>query len=289
MTSNEFPVLRQCKTLAEIIKSYRMKNLFIILFLFFCGTLAFAQNQRTKILLMGTIHFETPHKDKFELKTDDFLSLKRQAELEMLTNKLIKTEASKVLIERPYDMEAEYDSLYNQYLNNRYKLTVSEREQIGFRLAKKLNLIHINCVDELYGNPHDSIMSATAKKNNESDFLIQLEREAKKLISDFDKALKKGSITDVIKYINTPDLLKRNLALYLKYVAKIGAGKNYAGAESVSDWYLRNLAIYSNIISQVDKNDKFVILIFGQGHIPILRHLLENNDDFEIVEVKDVL
>lgn len=261
----------------------------VILFLFFVENLAFAQNQRTQILLVGTIHFETPHRDKFELKTDNFLSLKRQTELEILTKKLAKTEASKVLIERPYSMEAKYDSIYNRYVNNKYELTVSEREQIGFRLAKKLNLLHINYVDELYGNPHDSIMSATAKQNNETDFLIQLETDAKKIISDFDKELKKGSITDVIKYINTPELLQRNLALYLKYVAKIGAGKNYAGAESVSDWYLRNLAIYSNIISQVNKNDKFVILIFGQGHIPILKHLCENNDEFEIVEVNEIL
>ncbi|WP_394333905.1 DUF5694 domain-containing protein [Chryseobacterium shigense] len=69
----------------------------------------------------------------------------------------------------------------------------------------------------------------------------------------------------------------------------MGAGDNYIEAESVSDWYLRNLAIYSNIITPIDAKDKYVILIFGQGRIPILKHLLQNNDDFEVVEVNSVL
>ncbi|MNL48702.1 hypothetical protein D3C87_1715790 [compost metagenome] len=83
--------------------------------------------------------------------------------------------------------------------------------------------------------------------------------------------------------------MQKNLSLYLKYIAKVGAGENYIGAEAVSDWYLRNLAIYSNVITQINANDKYVILIFGQGHIPILKHLLQNNDDFEVVEVNSVL
>ncbi|WP_394366428.1 DUF5694 domain-containing protein [Chryseobacterium viscerum] len=43
------------------------------------------------------------------------------------------------------------------------------------------------------------------------------------------------------------------------------------------------------MITQVNANDKYVILLFGQGHIPILKHLLQNNDDFEVVEVNSVL
>ncbi|WP_410685425.1 DUF5694 domain-containing protein [Chryseobacterium sp. MEBOG07] len=52
---------------------------------------------------------------------------------------------------------------------------------------------------------------------------------------------------------------------------------------------MRNLAIYANVITQVNANDKYVVLLFGQGHIPILKHLLQNNDDFEVVEVSNVL
>lgn len=248
------------------------------------------QKSKVKILLLGTIHFENPHKDKFELKSDDFLSEKRQQEIENLVNILKKTKATKVLIERPFDEQKKQDSLYNEYCKNKYKISVSEREQIGFRLAKKLNLTHINCVDALFGNPHDSIMVVSAKEYDQMSNLENLSAEGKKLLSKITEKQKTATLIDILKYINSSKLLQQNLQLYLKNIAKIGAGKNYAGAESVSDWYLRNLAIYSNVITQINyKEDSFVILIFGQGHIPILKHFLENNDDFEIVEVKDVL
>jgi hypothetical protein len=265
-----------------------MKIITLIFALTF-GLIAFGQAQKTKILLIGTIHFETPHTDEFELKADDFFSAKRQSELEDLTNVLSQTKATKVMIERSVEDQRSNDSLYNLYLTDHYKLTVSEREQIGFRLAKKLKLNHINCIDKFYGMSHDSLMVATAKENNQLYLLKDLGTEANLMLNDYGNKLKKGTITEVLKYLNKPEELKRNLSLYLKFIAKIGAGKNFAGAEAVSDWYLRNLAVYSNVINQVEPSDKYVILIFGQGHIPILKHFLETNDNFDVVELKNVL
>jgi len=265
-----------------------MKIIALIFALTF-GFTAFGQAQKTKILLIGTIHFENPHTDEFELKVDDFLSAKRQNDLENLTDVLSQTKATKVMIERPIENQRSSDSLYNLYLTAHYKLTVSEREQIGFRLAKKLKLNQVNCIDKFYGMTHDSLVGATAKENNQLFLLQDAGAVAKAMLSDYDTKLKKGTLTDVIKHINKPEELKKNLSLYLKFLAKIGAGKNFAGAQSVSDWYLRNLAIYSNIINQVESSDKYVIVIFGQGHIPILKHLLENNDNFDVVELKNVL
>lgn len=260
-----------------------------LIFALTSGLTLFGQTPKTKILLIGTIHFETPHTDEFELKAGDFLSAERQIELEKFTDVLAQTKATKVMIERPVANQHTNDSLYDLYVKGLYKITVSEREQMGFRLAKKLKLNQVNCVDKFYGLEHDSLMAATAKENNQLSLLKDLRTEANAMLNDYDNQLKKGTLTDVIKHINKPEELKKNLSLYLKLLAKIGAGKNFAGAEYVSDWYLRNLAIYSNIINQVEPSDKYVVLIFGQGHIPILKHLLENNDDFEIVELKSVL
>ncbi|SHH17025.1 hypothetical protein SAMN05444372_11921 [Flavobacterium micromati] len=261
---------------------------FLITLLIVTITSAQESKHKTKILLIGTIHFETPHLDKFELKTDDFLAPKRQQELEELTGILKRTNADKVMIEKPFNQQAITDSLYNAYSTGHYKLAVSEREQIGFRLGKKLNLKRINCIDKFYGM-HDSLMAATAKENNQLYVLQDLGTEGNAMINDYDNQLKKGTITEVLKYINKPEELKRNLSIYLKFLTKIGAGQNFAGAEYVSEWYLRNLAIFSNIINQIEPSDKYVILIFGQGHIPILKHLLQNNDDFELVELNSVL
>ncbi|MCC9074465.1 DUF5694 domain-containing protein [Flavobacterium sp. F-65] len=265
-----------------------MKRITLIFALTF-GIIVSGQTQKTKILLIGTIHFETPHTDTFELKVDDFFGAKRQSELEDLTNVLSQTKATKVMIERPIENQRSSDSLYNLYLTDNNKITVSEREQIGFRLAKKLKLNQVNCIDKFYGMTHYKSMAETAKEDNQLYLLKDLGTQANAMLNDYDNKLKNGTITEVLKHINKPEELKKNLSIYLKYIAKVGAGKNFAGAEAVSDWYLRNLAIYSNIINQIEPSDKYVVLIFGQGHIPILRHLLENNDNFDIVELKNVL
>ena len=268
-----------------------IKTISTFLITLLLATTAFGQGSKhkTKILLIGTIHFETPHLDAHELKTDDFLAPKRQQELEELTGILKQTNADKLMIEKPLKEQKQIDSLYKAYLQNKYKLTVSEREQIGFRLAEKLNLKEINCVDIFYGMTHDSLLSVTAKEKNQLYLLKELGTTANNLKLEFDSVVKRNSITEVLKYINKKELLQKNLSLYLKYIAKVGAGENYIGAEAVSDWYLRNLAIYANVITQINANDKYVILIFGQGHIPILKHLLQNNDDFEVIEVNSVL
>lgn len=262
---------------------------FLIALLFVTTTFGQASKHKTKILLLGTIHFETPHLDAHELKTDDFLAPKRQQELEELTETLKQTNADKVMIEKPFKQQKQIDSLYTAYSQNKYKLTVSEREQIGFRLAKKLNLKSINCVDALYLMKHDSLVAVTAKEKNQLYLLKELGTTANNLILEFDSVVKRNSITEILKYINKKELLQKNLSIYLKYIAKVGAGDNYIGAEAVSDWYLRNLAIYANVMNQIKAEDKYVILIFGQGHIPILKHLFQNNDDFEVVEVNSVL
>lgn len=262
---------------------------FLITLLLVTTSFGQASKHKTKILLIGTIHFETPHLDAHELKTDDFLAPKRQQELEELTETLKRTNADKVMIEKPFNQQKQIDSLYKAYTENRYKLTVSEREQIGFRLAKKLNLKHINCVDIFYGMKHDSLVAVTAKEKNQLYLLSELGTNANNLKLEFDGVVKQNSITEILQYINKEELLKKNLSLYLKYLAKVGAGENYIGAEAVSDWYLRNLAIYANVMNQIRADDKYVILIFGQGHIPILKHLFQNNDDFEVVEVNSVL
>jgi hypothetical protein len=70
---------------------------------------------------------------------------------------------------------------------------------------------------------------------------------------------------------------------------KVGKDQEYVGTDLVADWYNTNLHIYTNILRLIQPTDKAILVIFGQGHIPILKHLFESNPDFEVVEIKDVL
>lgn len=53
-------------------------------------------------------------------------------------------------------MQFETDSLFRRYLADCYDLQRGEDEQIGFRLAKRLGIDRIYCVDE-WGKHYDEI------------------------------------------------------------------------------------------------------------------------------------
>ena len=69
-----------------------------------------------------------------------------------------------------------------------------------------------------------------------------------------------------------------------------GEPGDYLGADGfVSGWYTRNLRIYSNIVRELRGPDERVVVIFGAGHVPILRELFLATPVAKLDEVRDVL
>jgi hypothetical protein len=108
-------------------------------------------------------------------------------------------------------------------------------------------------------------------------------------MAEFNSKLATLSIKESLIYLNSKRALQLNLGIYLKYYTGIGKDEDYVGSHLVADWYATNINIYTNILRAVKPTDKAIVVVYGQGHIPILKHLFENNDNFEVIEVKDVL
>ena len=54
-------------------------------------------------------------------------------------------------------------------------------------------------------------------------------------------------------------------------------------------WYSRNLRIFNNILkTQPGPNDRLLVL-FGNAHIPTLKHCFEASPEFKVVELKSLL
>ena len=70
-----------------------------------------------------------------------------------------------IVIERPVKMQFETDSLFRRYLADCYDLQRGEDEQIGFRLAKRLGIDRIYCVDE-WGKHYDEIDELLRDENS---------------------------------------------------------------------------------------------------------------------------
>ena len=70
----------------------------------------------------------------------------------------------------------------------------------------------------------------------------------------------------------------------------IGDGETFPGADGfITSWYNRNLRIFANLLRLADSPDERILVIYGSGHIPILRHIARAAPQVKLVEVADYL
>ena len=74
---------------------------------------------------------------------------------------------------------------------------------------------------------------------------------------------------------------------YLETANKAGKKDNFVGAYLVSEWYRRNLYMYSLIQKLTENKDAKIMVLLGAGHTAMLREFIKYDSDFEIVELKD--
>jgi hypothetical protein len=58
----------------------------------------------------------------------------------------------------------------------------------------------------------------------------------------------------------------------------------YAKVDNLTNWYKRNLRMFSNIVRKTDRPGDRVFLIVGSGHLAILRNLAQDMPGFCLVE-----
>ena len=93
----------------------------------------------------------------------------------------------------------------------------------------------------------------------------------------------KKSLLDNFKYINSDKVLDRGFGAYL--AGGQFDSENYEGADALSMfWMNRNLRIFRNIQNiDYNENDRILVL-FGAGHISILKYLFECSPAFELID-----
>src|SRR5437660_7970052 len=86
------------------------------------------QATRAEVLVLGTYHMANPGHDIFNMKADDVLAPKRQAEIAEVAEALKTFKPTKIAIEN--DSQKKLDERYSQYLAGKYVLTANEIDQI---------------------------------------------------------------------------------------------------------------------------------------------------------------
>lgn len=246
---------------------------------------AIGQEPKTKVLLLGCFHFDNPGLDVAKFENVNILSEKRQQEVLEVVEILKQFKPDKVFVEIPAELQGRLDSNINKYKSGQFILKGTETHQLGYRLAKELNLSTLYAVDYRDAQfPFDSLVkSATEAK--QYDLLGYMKRSIDSVQNDFNESLKKNTVRQLLLNQNTDAASELQIGGYFDFLV---AGKegNHIGSYLTSEWWRRNMIIYENILKKLDGKEKKILVIFGSGHTALLKEMMKYNKNFELVPLK---
>ncbi len=243
-----------------------------------------APKKKAQVLVLGTFHMANPGRDMFNLQVDDVLAPKRQKEISDLTGALKRFQPTKIAVEAPVGSE-KIQKQYEEYIAEKYSLTRNETEQIGYRLAKELGHKRVYGIDIQGDFPFDPI-AQFVKKNGREEQLNGLISQVPKEIETMSAILKKGTITDLLRYINQDEHVRQDHYFYMSLAQFAGNGE-YPGPDLLAAWYQRNIRIYSNLRMVIDSPDDRVLVIYGSGHLFWLQRDVLDSADLELARFGD--
>ena len=240
-----------------------------------------------RVMFVGAYHFGNPGLDLNNAKVDDVLKPARQNELEALAASLVTFNPTVIAVERtgkpPYT-----DPGFAKFTPNALKQIRNEREQIGYRIAHAANVKRVYAIDEQPGEGEPDyfpfgVVLAQAKENGEAGRLMQM-ADFKPLLESFELKQKTQTIPELLMFWNgdtIPDDFYWNIITF-------GKGEEQSGAELASYWFMRNAKIFNKLVQTTKPGDR-VIVVYGNGHGPWLRTMIEKTQGYELEPVMPYL
>jgi hypothetical protein len=224
---------------------------------------------RAEILVLGVYHMANPGQDIVNMQADDVLAPKRQAEIAQVIAALKEFRPTKIAVERDAG-DTRISKDYVDYLGGKHALTRNEIEQIGFRLAKELSHKTVYPVDADGEFPYHRLVNY-AKASGRSKELDAIMGEFGEMVKAQGAYLASQTVLETLLYMNSDTRIAQELGLYYR-LAHFGEPGDWAGADLVSDWFRRNMRIYSNVVRLADSPNERIVVIFGSGHLGWLQH-----------------
>jgi hypothetical protein len=250
-----------------------------------------------EIFLVGSFHFSYYNLDAHKTDKDkqvDILSVQKQIELNELVEYIAQFKPTKIAIESS-ENTTDLMRKYRNYQRDTSLLGRGEAEQIGFRLMKKFQL------DTIYGVDANGIYQDMAFADDSAAFRKYLsgifngydyksDDPISKLYSKYydfkDSLYKELSLLKIFKLNNSDKILDRGFGAYLNGDFKLG---DTEGADALAlYWYSRNLKIYRKIQQITTSPDDRVLVIFGAGHIQILKHLFQCSPEYNLIKFNEM-
>jgi hypothetical protein len=229
---------------------------------------------RAEVLVLGVYHMANPGRDVFNMKADDVLAPKRQAEMAELVGVLKRFRPTKVAVEADVWNE-DVAKRYANYVTGRHELSRNETEQVGFRLAKEMGHATVYPVDVDGDFPYLRLVNY-AKGAGRSQELEAVHAEVGAMVKAQDEYLASHTVLETLLYMNAEEKVAGDVGFYYRQ-AHVGEPGDWAGADLVADWFRRNVRIYANVARLASSPNERILAIFGAGHLGWLRQDVAND------------
>ena len=245
----------------------------------------------TEIFLLGTFHF---------MERDwDVYSSSNQREIREFVQCLAKFRPDAIAVEGAVHQQAVIDSAYarvspDDFENESLMRTTTLGEitlfgqtvpitwnneciQIGFRLGKMLNLPRVHAIDA------DMVLDQKLLGETVPEEL----RQRLSHLNAYLREQKGDTLLSFYRCLNSLQYSRLNHLIYLAANA-VNTNGSYNGSAHVAQWYERNLRIFSEI-QALSKEHRRIFILYGAGHLQILRELIQADDRMKLVSLSDIL
>lgn len=227
-----------------------------------------AAQEKPALLIVGTPHFGNPGRDIANAQVPDVTAAARQREIEAVVDALAVFRPTRVAVEWPAARQAELDRRYAEFRAGRYTLSADERDQIGLRLAARLNLARVDAVDWNENPPGadaDYDFPAWAEAHGRGAEWQAHVRELQEMVAAETGLMACTPVSTWARRLNTPDYRRESQRFYYD-IAQLGDAASNPGAAWVGSWYARNLRILNNLVALAPRPTDRVVAIYGAGH-----------------------
>lgn len=213
-----------------------------------------------EIILVGTYHFEQ----------DDELIEKKEKEVIELVDYLAHSKPTKVAVEWEKSKDKELNIEYHKS-NDDY--SIDEIQQIGFRLAKKLNHEKLYAVNWSGEISQEDMTELNASIQGSYPELLN----TMKVISENAPDISLNTpLVKSFRELNDNEATKELERMYLSFVNVTDNKEKMIGVDFLNKWLERELMIFKNIVETSNSNDRILLLI-RSDHLWMLRKLFEGN------------
>jgi Family of unknown function (DUF5694) len=235
-----------------------------------------------EIVIVGTYHFANPGRDVVNPRVSDVLLPRKQAEIAEVVEALARFRPTKIAVEAPSEAAARLDSLYQAYRQGSHPLDRNEVEQLGFRLAARLDHERVFALDHAGDFPLQPVLDFA--RSHDPGTLRRIQGVFARIGVELDSLQQHASVREILRFENDPERIAWGHGLYLD-LARIGGTDSLVGADLLAAWYERNVRIFVNLLRIAQSGDRILVL-FGAGHLGILHQLVRSAPGFRLIDAR---